>query len=563
MRFARAVLLLLLMSTMAQAEGGLPLDVLRSLKSATVFVKVEVGKTLTSGSGFVFKTGKDSAWIITNHHVIRPTLPVKHGTGKDAKMVPTKILNGTISVVFGSGTRKEQVARPVVLAEDPQRDLALLEVKGLKDVPAPLNVDKPPEVNETMPVYVLGFPYGKGLSTNKGNPAITVSKGSVSSLRLDDAGELAFIQIDGGLNPGNSGGPVVTEKGQLVGIAALRVKDSNIGLTIPVQALHRGRVVHVNFNILERDKDALKIRLEMRLFDPLSRLRNLTFHYSPAAAVKGKDRVSALPEAKLVKMDIKQHAAFGSLVLPVGKSLTTPITFQTEQVSADGKPLFSPVVVGTLTYKPNVTLARPDLAPRGKPLSKEERTATLADLTGNSAIKRRSACDRLAATDPTKDRKDVLDALTPLLEDGNPVTRSAAVKAHATWAGKEGLDRYYKILKTESDAAVRAAVIEVLPRVAGAAAAETLAARMPESADRLAAARALVAVGPEAEKAVLGYLDHREWGVRVESCKVLKAIGTANAVPALLKASDGLLGVPKRQVDRAASEAIDAISTRK
>jgi hypothetical protein len=562
MRFARAVLLLLVLASLAKAEGGLPLDVLKSLKSATVFVKVEVGKLSGSGSGFVLKTGKDTAYIITNHHVVRPTVPVKHGTGKDAKTVPTKILNATVSVVFGSGSRKEQVARAVILGDDQQRDLALLKVTGLKDLPAPLSIDKPPEVNETMPIYVLGFPYGKALSTSKRHPAITVSKGSISSLRLNDAGELAFLQIDGGLNPGNSGGPVVTEKGQLVGIAVARIKDSNIGLVIPAQALHQGRVVHYHFDVFQRDKESVKIRLELRLFDPLSRLRGVTFHYTPAAPVKGKDRVSALPEARQLKMEIKEQTAVGVLSLPAGKSPTVPITFQAEQIDSAGKALFSPVISGKLDPKPRAPVALPGL-PKGKPLSKEERAAALADLKDTGAGKRRSACDRLAAAEPGMDRKEVIDALEPLLGDGDAAIRCAAIKAHMTWAGKDALDTYYRILKTDGDAAVRAAVIEQLPWLAGAAAAETLAARLAEAADRTTAARALVWIGPPAEKAVAGYLDHREWGVRVSACKILKAIGTVHSVPALQKASEGLSGVPKRHVDRAAGEAIDAISGRK
>jgi hypothetical protein len=549
------------MASLAKAEGGLPRDVLKSLKSATVFVKVEIGKLSTSGSGFVLKKDRDTAYIITNHHVVRPTVPVKHGTGKDARTVPTKIRNAAVSVVFGSGTRKEQVARADVITEDEQRDLALLKVTGVKDLPAPLSIDKPPEVNETMPIYVFGFPYGKVLSTGKGNPAITISKGSISSLRLNDAGDLAFIQIDGGLNPGNSGGPVVTDKGELVGIAVARIKDSNIGLVIPSQGL-QGRIAHIHFNILHRDKEALKIRIEMRLFDPLSRLRGITFHYTPATAVKGKDRVSALPEAQQLKMEIKDQSAVGTLSIPVGKGPTTPITFQTELVLGDSKALFSPVHSGTLKFTPNLPVAGSGL-PKGKPLSKEERAAALADLNGTSAIKRRSACDRLAAAEPDMDRKDVIDALAPLLSDNNPATRSAAVKAHMRWAGKEGLDTYYKILKSDSDASVRSAIIERLPLLAGSACAEAVAARLPEAADRAVAARALVSMGPAAEKAVAGHLDHREWGVRVEACKILKAIGTLASVPAIQKASDGLGGVPKRQVDRAAVEALEAIAARK
>ncbi len=561
MRIIRAFLLLMLLASLAKAEGGLPRDVLKSLKSATVFVKVESGKLSIGGSGFVLKTDKDTAWIVTNHHVIRPTVTVKQGVGPTARTVQTKVLNANVSVIFASGTGKEQVARAEVVSDDPLRDLVLLKVSGLVDLPAPLKLDKAPEVSETMAIYVLGFPYGKALAIGKGNPATTISKATVSSLRFNDAGELALIQIDGGLNPGNSGGPVVTESGQLVGIATARVKDSNIGLVIPSHVLHQGRIANIHLNILHRDKTSLTIRLELRLFDPLSRLRGITFHYT-AAAGKGKDRVSALPDAKQAKLEIKGQSATGVITLPIAKDATVPLTFQTEQTDGD-KPLFSPVHNATLKLGPNVPIVNPALRPKGKPLSKEALATALADLKDATTAKRREACDRLAASEPGMDRKNVIAALAPLLSDADAATRCAAVKAHMGWAGKDSLDSYYKILKTDGDASVRAAVIERLPMLAGAASAESNAARLPEASDRVVAARTLVSIGPDAEKAVAGYLDHREWGVRAEVCKILKNIGTAGSLPALQKASDGLLGVPKRQVDRAAGEAIDAISGRK
>jgi hypothetical protein len=74
-----------------------------------------------------------------------------------------------------------------------------------------------------MPLFAFGFPFGEALARHKGNPAITVSKGSISSLRRDDGGELAIVQIDGELNPGNSGGPVVDAQGRLVGVAVAKV----------------------------------------------------------------------------------------------------------------------------------------------------------------------------------------------------------------------------------------------------------------------------------------------------------------------------------------------------
>jgi hypothetical protein len=47
-----------------------------------------------------------------------------------------------------------------------------------------------------MPVGVFGFPFGEVLAAGKGNPAITIGKGSISSLRLDEQGNLARVQID-------------------------------------------------------------------------------------------------------------------------------------------------------------------------------------------------------------------------------------------------------------------------------------------------------------------------------------------------------------------------------
>src|SRR5207302_2982421 len=104
-----------------------------------------------------------------------------------------------------------------VLAADKERDLAILRVKGVKNLPKPLNLAAKVELVETMGVYIFGFPFGEALAGRKGNPAITVGKGSVSSIREDDRGETKIVQIDGDVNPGNSGGPVVDDKGRLVG----------------------------------------------------------------------------------------------------------------------------------------------------------------------------------------------------------------------------------------------------------------------------------------------------------------------------------------------------------
>ena len=48
-----------------------------------------------------------------------------------------------------------------------------------------------------------------------------------------------MVQIDGALNPGNSGGPVVTVRGELVGIATASIRAYRIGMVLPHQELGR------------------------------------------------------------------------------------------------------------------------------------------------------------------------------------------------------------------------------------------------------------------------------------------------------------------------------------
>src|SRR5205085_12505734 len=114
-------------------------------------------------------------------------------------------------------------------------------------------------------------------------------------------------------------------------------------------------------------------------------------------------------------------------------------------------------------------------------------------------------------------------------------TRTACARAYITWAGKDGLTKLYELLKCDCFI-TRGIVIEALPKLDGARAAEAIAARLPDLTNRGPASKALQEIGAGAEKAVLPYLGHADWGARMEACKVLKAIGTASSLPALRKA---------------------------
>jgi hypothetical protein len=223
----------------AGGAGALPLQ---ELKAATVYIKnttTNVGRA--TGSGFVVRSQDDTAWVVTNHHVIAPLqpdeMPGRRMPARPRGPVPPSAVD--LTAVFRSGTPQEQVVRATLVADDAKNDLAVLKVTGVRDAPRPIDCKRTPKLVETMTIWAFGFPFGADLDPRKANPAITVTKGTVSSLRLDARGELSVVQIDGDLNPGNSGGPIVDETGALVGVAVAKVDKTQIGFAVPVKVLNQ------------------------------------------------------------------------------------------------------------------------------------------------------------------------------------------------------------------------------------------------------------------------------------------------------------------------------------
>ena len=245
-----------------RADDAIPAKTLAELKAATVFIKVETARAAASGSGFVIRVDDDTALIVTNEHVV----------------VPPRALGavGRIEVVFNSGRPKdERVVVAELLAADASRDLAVLRVKGVKGLAGAIDLSKKAAVTETSTVFALGFPFGTALSTGKGNPAVTIGKGTVSSLREDDAGEVSVVQIDGDINPGNSGGPVVDAQGRLVGVAVAKVTGTRIGLAIPPAELTRmldGRIGGVTTRVSKAEAGAVEVDVTFRFIDPLGKV---------------------------------------------------------------------------------------------------------------------------------------------------------------------------------------------------------------------------------------------------------------------------------------------------
>lgn len=320
-RFASPVLFAALLAPLAQSQDSIPKETLDAVKHATVFIQVSGANFAASGSGFVVATDKDGALIATNHHVIStPEIDKKKGPPTPAELAAS-LKQVKISVVFDSGTKAEYAADAEPLAADPEIDLAVLRVRKLKSVPKPIAYANPPTPYETMQLYTFGFPLGKALSTSKRSPDITVGKASVSSLRKNDDGELSVVQIDGALNPGNSGGPVVDTKGQLVGVAVAIIRDSQgIGLAIPAEEV--GKIMKGRLGtmlVAPARAGAKTIKADVEVLDPTSALSGVTLYYAVVGTKGAKPKVgeplSKFSGAKSITL--KRTGVLASADLPV------------------------------------------------------------------------------------------------------------------------------------------------------------------------------------------------------------------------------------------------------
>ena len=162
----------------------------------------------SEGSGFfITATGE----IITNNHVV-----------EDADKIEVELVDGT-------------TFEAEVVGSDPATDLALIRVKkGSGDFPhLPLGDSGTLRVGEW--VMAAGNPL---------NMDHTITVGVVSAkgraLGLSDRSFENYIQTDAAINFGNSGGPLVNLRGEVIGInAAINARGQNLGFAIPINTAAR------------------------------------------------------------------------------------------------------------------------------------------------------------------------------------------------------------------------------------------------------------------------------------------------------------------------------------
>jgi len=279
----------------APATPPEPQEIVRRLKDASVYLKNKLGgRTISSGSGFVIEVEGDRVMVATNRHVAVPDL---------SELPPGLVAPGsvpTLEAVFRSGHGKEEQALPAQiiaadLSEEHNVDLAFLIVKGVNHPPAPIDPMVRIEPTEGMTYLGAGFPLGGMLSkvtdSGGGNPSVTITGGRIARLARNAYGQLALLQVDGSLQPGNSGGPIIDEHtGKLLGVAVAKVGSvDTIGFVVLAEEVRRalgGRFGSFEL-ALEPSKDQAMASLQVKamLVDPHVQVGSVVVHAAPAASV--------------------------------------------------------------------------------------------------------------------------------------------------------------------------------------------------------------------------------------------------------------------------------------
>jgi len=179
--------------------------------------QLEEGIEAGTGSGVIYKLEDDTAYVVTNHHVIE---------GADR-----------VEVVLHDDTHLEAE----ILGSDLFSDLAVLEMDG-SQVEKPIEIGSSSDIKVGEPGIAIGNPLGLMFSS-------TVTQGVISGTertipqdfnqdgRADWQAEV--IQTDAAINPGNSGGALININGQLIGINSMKINEAaveGLGFAIPIDS---------------------------------------------------------------------------------------------------------------------------------------------------------------------------------------------------------------------------------------------------------------------------------------------------------------------------------------
>ena len=261
------------------------------------------------GSGFIIN---EDGYILTNYHVI-----------DGAKEVTVTLSDG-----------REVTAS--VVNYDADQDVAMIKINDDIEVPGVVELGDSDALQPGEEVLAIGNPLSKELSS-------TLTKGIISALNRSVETESGvssnLIQTDTAINSGNSGGPLINTKGEVIGINTLKASDGaeGIGFAIPIN--------DVKDKIDSLSKPILNLGVSIRVVDEsLAKQLNLeeglyvveVNEYSPAekAGLKSGDlivkadgtRIKTFEELQEIKNSKEEGDTINIEFIRDGKTKNTTIT---------------------------------------------------------------------------------------------------------------------------------------------------------------------------------------------------------------------------------------------
>jgi len=208
-RFLPVLALLAALLCLPVQAAGAPRAVLNA-KDGVVRIFCEVDGDVVSGSGFLVTNTNSGTVVVTNYHVVQGA----------SEMELYYDGNGPVDLT--------------VMAISEGQDLCLMQTPEALPGMAPLTLADKVEIGDA--VYALGYPGGSDvfssdLALTKDKMALTsglVSALTSTDLLGDQSQPVQLVQTNADINHGNSGGPLLNEQGQVIGVNTLALNDFGI-----------------------------------------------------------------------------------------------------------------------------------------------------------------------------------------------------------------------------------------------------------------------------------------------------------------------------------------------
>lgn len=180
-----------------------------------------------AGTGVIYQVDNNSAYIVTNNHVI-----------EGANEIEVRLHN-------------DKAVKAKLVGKDVMTDLAVLKIDGKYDI-NPVKFADSSKVKAGETVFALGNPLGVEFANSVTQGIISSEERTMNVQTSEGATKATVIQTDAAINPGNSGGALVDLNGNLIGINSMKISRQDvegIGFAIP-----SNEVKHIIKDIMDDGK---------------------------------------------------------------------------------------------------------------------------------------------------------------------------------------------------------------------------------------------------------------------------------------------------------------------